>query len=220
MSDIRTVYRACNLCEAICGLEIKVDGPKIVSIRGDEDDPFSRGHICPKAVALQDVHEDPNRLRRPMRKVDGHWLELSWDDAFELAAEKLAAIVSQHGNDAVGFYIGNPSVHNIGTLLHVVPLARTLKTHNAFSATSVDQLPSQLTALLMFGHQFMIPIPDIDRTDYFLILGGNPVASNGSLMTAPDVTKRLAEIRKRGGKLVVIDPRRTETAAVASEHHF
>jgi anaerobic selenocysteine-containing dehydrogenase len=217
---LRTVYRACNLCEAICGLEIKVDGPQIVSIRGDEDDPFSRGHICPKAVALLDVHEDPNRLRRPMRKVDGQWLELSWDDAFELAAEKLAAIVSQHGNDAVGFYIGNPSVHNIGTLLHVVPLARTLKTHNAFSATSVDQLPSQLTALLMFGHQFMIPIPDIDRTDYFLILGGNPVASNGSLMTAPDVTKRLADLRKRGGKLVVIDPRRTETAAVASEHHF
>lgn len=220
MSDIRTVYRACNLCEAICGLEIKLDGPKIVSIRGDEDDPFSRGHICPKAVALQDVHEDPNRLRRPMRKVDGEWSETSWDEAFELAAEKLAAIVSQHGNDAVGFYIGNPSVHNIGTLLHVVPLARVLKTHNAFSATSVDQLPNQLTSLLMFGHQFMIPIPDIDRTEYFLILGANPVASNGSLMTAPDVTQRLAEIRKRGGKVVVIDPRRTETVAVASEHHF
>jgi anaerobic selenocysteine-containing dehydrogenase len=220
MSDIRTVYRACNLCEAICGLEIKVDGPKILSIRGDEADPFSRGHICPKAVALLDVHEDPTRLRRPLRRVDGEWVEISWDEAFEVAAEKLAAIIARHGNDAVGFYIGNPSVHNIGTLLHIVPLARVLKTRNAFSATSVDQLPSQLTSLLMFGHQFMIPIPDIDRTDFFLILGGNPVASNGSLMTAPDVTKRLAEIRKRGGKVVVIDPRRTETAAVASEHHF
>jgi anaerobic selenocysteine-containing dehydrogenase len=220
MSDVRTVYRACNLCEAICGLEIKVDGPKILSIRGDENDPFSRGHICPKAVALQDIHEDPNRLRRPMRKIDGTWVEISWEDAFALAAEKLAAIVSQHGNDAVGFYIGNPSVHNIGTLLHLVPLARALKTRNMFSATSVDQLPNQLASLLMFGHQFMIPIPDIDRTDYFLILGANPVASNGSLMTAPDVTKRLADIRKRGGKVVVIDPRRTETAAVASEHHF
>ena len=220
MSDIRTVYRACNLCEAICGLEIKVDGPQIVSIRGDEDDPFSRGHICPKAVALLDVHEDPNRLRRPMRKVDGQWLELSWDDAFELAAEKLAAIVAQHGNDAVGFYIGNPSVHNIGTLLHVVPLARTLKTHNAFSATSVDQLPSQLTALLMFGHQFMIPIPDIDRTDHLVILGANPFASNGSLMTAPDYPGRLRELRARGGKLVVVDPRRSKTAEEADEHLF
>lgn len=218
--DTRTVYRACNLCEAICGLEIKIDGPKIVSIRGDADDPFSRGHICPKGVALLDVHEDPNRLRRPMKKVDGTWVEIDWDEAFELAAEKLAAILSQHGNNAVGFYIGNPSVHNIGTLLHVGPLARVLKTRNAFSATSVDQLPQQLTSLLMFGHQFLIPIPDIDRTDYFLIMGGNPAASNGSLMTAPDVTKRLADIRNRGGKVVLIDPRRTETAAVASEHHF
>ncbi|MGZ8850919.1 MAG: molybdopterin-dependent oxidoreductase [Thermoanaerobaculia bacterium] len=216
----RTVYRACNLCEAICGLEIKVDGEKIVSIRGDYDDPFSRGHICPKAVALQDIHEDPNRLRRPMKRAGSEWQEIPWDEAFELAAGKLAAIQSAHGNNAVGFYAGNPSVHNIGTLFNVAQLARVLKTKSAFSATSVDQLPQQLTSLLMFGHQLMIPIPDIDRTDYFLILGGNPVASNGSMMTTPDVTRRLAEIRKRGGKVVVIDPRRTETAAVASEHHF
>jgi anaerobic selenocysteine-containing dehydrogenase len=221
MSDTpRTVYRACNLCEAICGLEIRIDGPKILSIRGDDDDPFSRGHICPKGVALQDVHEDPHRLRRPIRKVDGKWVEIEWDEAYELAAEKLAAIVTQHGNNGVGFYIGNPSVHNIGTLLHVVPLVRVLKTKSAFSATSVDQLPQQLASLMMFGHQFLIPIPDIDRTDYFLILGGNPVASNGSLMTAPDVTRRLTDIRGRGGKVVLIDPRRTETAAIASEHHF
>ena len=221
---IRTVYRACNLCEAICGLEIKVDGPKILSIRGDEADPFSRGHICPKAVALQDVHEDPNRLRRPMQRVgdpaENRWREIPWDEAFDIAAERLAALQLRHGNNAVGFYAGNPSVHNIGTLLSVTQLARVLKTRNAFSATSVDQLPQQLTSLLMFGHQLMIPIPDIDRTDYFLILGGNPVASNGSLMTVPDVTTRLADIRKRGGKVVVIDPRRTETAAVANEHHF
>jgi len=217
---IRTVYRACNLCEAICGLEIKVDGPKIVSIRGDEADPFSRGHICPKAVALQDVHEDPNRLRRPMLRTDNDWREIPWEEAFDLAAERLAALQLRHGNNAVGFYVGNPSVHNIGTLLSVSRLARVLKTRNAFSATSVDQLPQQLASLLMFGHQLMIPIPDIDRTDYFLILGGNPVASNGSLMTVPDVTKRLAAIRQRGGKVVVIDPRRTETAAVATEHHF
>lgn len=221
---VRTVYRACNLCEAICGLEIKVDGPKILSIRGDDADPFSRGHICPKAVALKDVHEDPNRLRRPMQRVgdpaENVWREIPWDEAFDLAAERLAAIQLRHGNNAVGFYAGNPSVHNIGTLLSVPQLARVLRTRNAFSATSVDQLPQQLASLLMFGHQLMIPIPDIDRTDYFLILGGNPVASNGSLMTVPDVTKRLADIRKRGGKVVVIDPRRTETAAVASEHHF
>lgn len=216
----RTVYRACNLCEAICGLAIEVDGPKIVSIRGDADDPFSRGHICPKAVALMDIHEDPNRLRRPVQRVGDEWRELAWDDAFDLAAERLAAIQSRHGNDAVGFYAGNPTVHNAGTLFSIASLARVLQTRSAFSASSVDQLPQQLASYLMYGHQFLIPIPDIDRTAYFLILGANPVASNGSLMTAPDVAKRLAAIRNRGGKVVVIDPRRTETADAASEHHF
>ena len=217
---MRTVHRACNLCEAICGLTIEVDGPRIVSIRGDDDDPFSRGHICPKAVALQDIHEDPNRLRKPMLRTGDEWRELPWDEAFDLAAERLANIQLQHGNDAVGFYAGNPSVHNAGTLMHVGQLARLLGTRSAFSATSVDQLPAQLTSFLMYGHQFLIPIPDIDRTDYFLIIGGNPVASNGSLMTAPDVTQRLKDIRARGGKVVLVDPRRTETAAIADEHHF
>ena len=227
MDNINTskVYRACNLCEAICGLEIEIDDTKIISIRGDHDDPFSRGHICPKAVALKDIHEDENRLRHPMRRFrdgagNGEWKQISWDEAFEFAATKIAGIQAQSGNNAVGFYAGNPSVHNIGTLFSVPQLARALKTKNAFSATSVDQLPQQLASLLMFGHQFMIPIPDIDHTDYFLILGGNPVASNGSLMTVPDVTKRLVQIVKRGGKVVVIDPRRTETAEIASEHHF
>jgi anaerobic selenocysteine-containing dehydrogenase len=221
MSDsARSVYRACNLCEAICGLEIKVDGPKIVSIRGDTADPFSRGHVCPKAVALQDIHDDPNRLRRPLHKIDGAWIEIGWDEAFELAAERLAAIQVRHGNDAIGMYAGNPSVHNIGTALGNAHLARLMKTRNVFSATSVDQLPQQLASLLMYGHQFLLPIPDIDRTAYFLIMGGNPVASNGSLMTVPDVTRRLADIRARGGKVVVLDPRFTETAAVADEHHF
>src|SRR6185436_17104060 len=216
----RTVWRACNLCEAICGLEIEVDGPRIVSIRGDDDDPFSRGHICPKGVALKDVHEDANRLRHPMQRVDGEWREISWDEAFDFAAAKLAAIQLEHGNDAVGFYAGNPTVHNSGTLFSIPRLAHVLKTKNAFSASSVDQLPQQLASLLMYGHQFLIPIPDVDRTDYFLILGGNPIASNGSMMTVPGVARRLADIRKRGGKVVVVDPRRTETADVASEHHF
>jgi anaerobic selenocysteine-containing dehydrogenase len=217
---VRTVYRACNLCEAICGLEIKVDGPKIVSIRGDDADPFSRGHICPKGVALMDIHDDPKRLRRPLRRAGDEWAEISWDEAFELAAERLAAIQTRHGNDAVAFYAGNPTVHNIGHAFGLGQLARVLKTRSAFSATSVDQLPQQLVSYLMYGHQFLLPIPDIDRTHYFLILGANPVASNGSLMTAPGVERRLKDIRKRGGKVVVIDPRRTETAAAASEHHF
>ncbi len=216
----RTAFRACHLCEAICGIEIKIDGASITSIRGDDADPFSRGHICPKAIALKDIHEDPDRLRHPMKRTGSEWTAISWDEAFDLAAEKIASIQQAHGNNAMGLYAGNPSVHNIGTLFSVPALARTLKTRNAFSATSVDQLPQQLTSLLMFGHQFMIPIPDIDHTDYFLILGGNPVASNGSMMTVPDVTERLKAITGRGGKVVLIDPRRTETAEIVSEHHF
>jgi len=220
LKQLRTEYRACNLCEAICGLEFKIDGEKIISIRGDDADPFSRGHICPKAVALKDIHEDPDRLRRPMKRNGKDWQEISWDEAFEFAADRMATLVREHGNNAVAFYAGNPSVHNLGHLLGIQQLARLLKTRSAFSASSVDQLPQQLTSLLMFGHQFMIPIPDIDHTDYFLILGGNPIASNGSMMTVPDVAKRLKAIQARGGKVVVIDPRRTETAEIASEHHF
>lgn len=218
--EIRTVYRACNLCEAICGLEIKVAGDRILSIRGDEADPFSRGHICPKAVALKDIHEDPDRLRRPIKRTGDTWQEIGWDEAIALAADKLAAISLAHGNNAVGFYAGNPSVHNVGTLLSVPMLSRVLKTKSAFSATSVDQLPQQLVSYLMFGHQFLIPIPDIDHTQHLLILGANPIASNGSMMTVPDVARRLKAIGQRGGKVVVIDPRRTETAEIADEHHF
>jgi anaerobic selenocysteine-containing dehydrogenase len=219
-STTRIAYRACHLCEAICGLEIQIDGAHIASIRGDDADPFSRGHICPKAVALIDIHQDANRLRRPVKNIDETWQEISWEEAFETVATRIAQIQSQHGNNAIGFYAGNPSAHNSGTLFSIPTLARALKTKNMFSASSVDQLPQQLASFLMFGHQFMIPIPDIDHTDYFLILGGNPLASNGSMMTVPDVAKRLAAIKARGGKVVVIDPRRTETAEVASEHHF
>ncbi|MBL8519652.1 MAG: molybdopterin-dependent oxidoreductase [Betaproteobacteria bacterium] len=219
-AEERTVHRACHLCEAICGLEFRVRGDEILSIRGDADDPFSRGHICPKAVAIKDIHEDPNRVRTPLLREGDQWRAIGWDEAFALAGEKLAAIVAAHGDDAVGLYIGNPSVHNSGTLFNVPAVARALKTRNIFSATSVDQLPQQLVSHFMFGHQFLIPIPDIDHTQHLLILGGNPVASNGSMMTVPDVTKRLHAIKERGGKVVVIDPRRTETAEVASEHHF
>ena len=154
-STLRTEYRACNLCEAICGLEFKIDGATIVSIRGDDADPFSRGHICPKAVALKDIHEDPDRLKRPMKREGKEWREIGWDEAFEFAAENIATLIQKHGNNAVGFYAGNPNVHNLGHLLGLHQLARLMKTRSAFSATSVDQLPQQLTSLLMFGHQFL-----------------------------------------------------------------
>ena len=215
----RTHFGACNLCEAICGLEFKVRGAEIVQIKGDAADPLSRGHICPKAVALKDIYEDPDRLRRPLRRVGQQWQEISWDAAFDLVAEQLAAAY-QRDPDSVAAYLGNPSVHNYGVLLSASQMLGPIRTKNRYSATSVDQLPHQLMAYWMYGHQLMVPITDIDRTQYFLVLGANPMASNGSLMTVPDFRHRLKALHARGGKMVVIDPRRSETAEVADAHHF
>lgn len=225
MSDLRTQgttihRRACHLCEAICGVVIETRGDEIISIRGDDQDPFSRGHICPKAMGLKDLHEDPDRLRQPVKKVNGQWVETTWEDAIELACEGLFQIQKTHGSQAIGVYQGNPNVHNWGLMTHAANFLGLIKTKNRFSATSVDQLPLQLMGYWMYGHQLLIPIPDIDHTDYFLMLGANPIASNGSLMTVPDVAKRIKALQGRGGKLVVIDPRCTETAEVANQHHF
>ena len=219
-ADVRRHFRTCHLCEAMCGVEIRLRGDEILSVRGDPDDPFSRGHICPKALGLKDVHEDPDRLRHPMRRTGEGWQRIGWDEALDEAAGRLAAIQSAHGADAVAVYYGNPTVHSYTALLAGIDLARALRTRNRYSATSVDQLPHQLAAWAMFGHQLLLPVPDLDRTQYLLVIGANPVASNGSLMTAPDVLHRLKAIRARGGRIVVVDPRRNETAAVADRHHF
>ncbi len=218
-------HRACHLCEAICGLSIETetqpDGTQqILSIKGDALDSFSQGHICPKAVALQDIQHDPDRLRQPMRRVGSEWHAIEWDEAFELVASRLADIQTRHGQNAVAVYQGNPSVHNYGLMTHSNYFLGQLKTRNRYSATSVDQLPHHLTSHLMYGHGLLIPIPDIDHTDFMLILGGNPLASNGSIMTVPNVEKRLKAIKARGGKVVVVDPRRSETAAIADQHIF
>ena len=213
-------YRNCNLCEAICGIEITHENGGILSIAGDKLDPFSRGHICPKAVALKDVYLDENRLKFPLKRTGSDWQQVSWAEAFDEIAAKIGEIQASYGRNAVAVYQGNPSVHNLGTMLNSRDLLKSLKTQNNFSATSVDQLPHHFAAWTMFGHPFLIPIPDVDRTAYFLILGANPLASNGSLMTAPDIINRLDSIKKRGGKVVLIDPRKTETARMANEHFF
>lgn len=220
MSETTRHYRACHLCEAICGLAIETEGERIVSIKGDPADPFSRGHICPKAVALQDIQQDPDRLRHPMRRVGDGWEPIGWDEAFELVARQLVDIRERHGGNAVAVYQGNPSVHNYGLMTHSNYFLGLLKTRNRYSATSVDQLPHHLVSHLLYGHGLLLPIPDIDHTDFMLVLGGNPLASNGSIMTVPDVEKRLKALKARGGRLVVVDPRRTETAAIADQHLF
>jgi len=210
----------CNLCEAICGLRLTVEDGRVTSVRGNPDDPLSRGHVCPKALALPDIQDDPDRLRRPVRRTSEGWEELGWDEALDLVADRLARTITEHGRDAVGVYLGNPNVHSLGSMTHGTAMVKALRSKNTYSATSVDQLPHQLVAHLLYGHQLLLPVPDIDRTDLFVVVGGNPMASNGSLMTVPDFPGRLRELRARGGRMVVIDPRRTETAKVADEHHF
>jgi anaerobic selenocysteine-containing dehydrogenase len=214
-----TRYRACPLCEAICGLELRFDDGRLAAIRGDAADPFSRGHICPKGNAILDLEADPDRLRRPLRRRGADFEEVSWDEAIGHAGERLASIQREHGADAVGAYLGNPNVHHFGHIAYVPQLLRALRTRNVYSASSVDQWPHQFVCRHLYGHQWLLPIPDVERTAYLLMLGANPVASNGSLMTLPDATRRLKDLVARG-RLVVVDPRRTETAEIASEHLF
>jgi anaerobic selenocysteine-containing dehydrogenase len=213
-------YRACNLCEAICGIEITANGEQRLDIRGDKDDPFSRGYICPKAVALQDIYYDKDRLKYPVRRTADGWQRIGWDEAFDEVAQNLKRVKAKYGRNSIGAYLGNPTVHNYGALLFVPPFLRSLRTRNKFSATSVDQLAHHVSAYLMFGHQLLLPVPDLERTRFFLILGANPVVSNGSLMTAPGMPRRLQEIRERGGKVILIDPRYNETARLADRHLF
>jgi len=218
MGQTRLHHRTCPLCEAMCGIVIEHRGSEILSIKPDRDDVLSRGHICPKAVALKDIHEDPDRLRRPVRRTAQGWEEISWDTAFDEVEQRVAAVRQRHGNNAVAIYAGNPTVHNLGAMLAVGDFIRAVRTENLYSATSVDQLPHMVASHAMFGHQFLIPVPDVDRTQLFVCIGGNPVASGGSIMGAPGFEKRVAALRARGGRFVVIDPRRTESAEVADEH--
>jgi anaerobic selenocysteine-containing dehydrogenase len=217
---VSTHFGICPLCEATCGVAIEYEGPRIIEIRGDDKDPLSRGYICPKAVALQDLHEDPDRLRQPVAKVDGVFVPIGWDEAFERAGQLLGAVRKQHGKDALAFYYGNPTVHSYGAMIGLKMFIDALATSNVYSTASVDALPRQMVSYLLYGNQAAIPIPDLDRTGFLLILGANPVVSNGSVMTAPDMKRRLKELRARGARLVVVDPRRTQTADLADQHHF
>ena len=215
----RVHYHTCTLCEATCGLEIRTRGREVVAIRGDAEDVFSRGFICPKGYALKELDADPDRLRTPLIKRDGRFEAVSWDDAFAEIERRLLPIVERHGRDAVAVYLGNPSAHSMQLAIYNQVFLRGLGTRNIYSASTVDQMPKQVAVGLMFGTVLSSPVPDIDRADYLLVLGADPFVSNGSLMTAPDAPGRLHAILQRGGKIVVIDPRRSRTASEASEHH-
>jgi anaerobic selenocysteine-containing dehydrogenase len=216
----RVAYRTCPFCEATCGLELHLDGDDITLVRGDRDDVFSHGFLCPKGTALRQLEADPDRVRAPMVRRGDEWREVSWREAFDEVERGLAPILERDGRDAVAIYLGNPNVHNLSGLIYNRALIQALGSANVYSASTVDQMPKQVSAGLMFGAALSIPVPDIDRTDYLLMLGANPFASNGSLLTAPDLPGRLRALRARGGRLVVVDPRRTKTAEEADEHLF
>lgn len=213
-------HRTCTLCEAMCGIVVEYQGERIISISGDEKDKHSNGHICPKGYALQDLHHDPERITTPKKRIGSEWVDIDWDEALEEVSQQIVATQEKYGNDAVAGYWGNPASHNIDVFLTLGTFRRAIRSKNMYSASSLDQMPHQLTSYLMYGHSMNFTIPDVDRTDYMLMLGANPAASNGSLMTAGDILGRLEKIKERGGKLVLIDPRKTETALYANEHLF
>ena len=216
---MNTAYLTCPLCEATCGLAVSFDGDTVTSVRGDDDDAFSHGFICPKGASLKALHEDPDRLRTPMVKRDGKWRQATWDEAFAEIDRRLVPLVAEHGPESVAFYLGNPSSHNLGVTLYGRAFYKAVGTPNIYTAGSVDQLPKHYSSGYLFGDPLSIPVPDLDRTQHLLLLGANPLVSNGSLMTVPDARGRLKAIRERGGKVVVVDPRRTRTAEVADQHH-
>jgi anaerobic selenocysteine-containing dehydrogenase len=210
-------YRTCPLCEATCGLEITVKDGKVTRIRGDRDDVFSKGFICPKGSSLKQLHDDPDRLRQPMVKRGDRHVVVTWDEAWREVERGLLGVIAAHGRESVATYLGNPTAHNLSAMTFGRVALQALGTKQRFSASTVDQMPKQVAAGYMFGSPVTVPIPDLDRTSYLLMLGANPYASNGSLCTAPDFPGRLEAIRERGGKLVVVDPRRSRTAEAADE---
>lgn len=224
MSIEEVHHRTCPLCEASCGLELTVREGAVALVRGDRDNALSNGFLCPKGASIGKLHADPDRLRAPMVRTGddpatASWREVTWDEAWEIVTEGLRRVIDRDGRDAVAVYLGNPSVHSLGPVLFNGPLVRAIGSRNVFSASTVDQMPKHVSSGLLFGNPLAIPVPDLDRTDHLLILGANPYESNGSLATAPDFPGRMERIRERGGKVVVVDPRRTRTAQHADEWH-
>ena len=207
----------CTLCEAHCGIHVTVTDGKVSRIEGNPDDVFSKGYICPKATAMGALHHDPDRLRTPMRRVGDSFEPVSWDEAFTEIGDRLRRIRKEHGARSVGMYLGNPAAHSSGAFYGLM-LRAALLTPNFFSASTLDQMPHEYAAWRVFGSNVLVPITDIDRTQRLVILGANPAVSNGSLSIMPGAKRRIKAIRERGGKVVVIDPRRTETAQMADQH--
>jgi anaerobic selenocysteine-containing dehydrogenase len=216
----RKAFRVCPFCEAGCGLEISIENNEVTKVRGDIDNVMSRGFCCPKGIAIKELHEDPDRLRQPVIKENGSFRKASWDEAFRKVSEGIRKVRESYGNDSIAIYLGNPNTHTMAGALFMKPLIKALKTKNFYTASTVDQIPKQTACGFLYGSNELIPVPDIDHTDLFVIFGGNPLVSGGSLMTAPDMPGRIKRLKERGGKLIVVDPVRTRTAEAADIHLF
>ncbi|NUP23213.1 MAG: molybdopterin-dependent oxidoreductase [Streptomyces sp.] len=214
----RTALRICPLCEATCGLTLTIEGTKVTGARGDRDDVFSQGFICPKGASFGAVDGDPDRLRTPLVRKDGELREATWEEAFDAVAAGIRPVVERYGPNAVGVVLGNPNVHTMAGALYPQVLLAGLRTRSIFTASTVDQMPKHVSSGLLFGDANAIPVPDLDHTDHLLLIGANPLESNGSLCTAPDFPGKLKALKARGGTLTVIDPRRTRTAKLADRH--
>ncbi|SDI16901.1 molybdopterin oxidoreductase family protein [Nonomuraea jiangxiensis] len=218
---MRTAYRTCPICDAVCGLRLTLsDAGRVTSVKGDAEDPFSKGYICPKGASLGRLDEDPDRLRRPLVREGERWREVTWEEAFQAVDRGLTRVAETYGRDAVAVYFGNPTYHTMAGFMYREAITQTLSSKNTYSASTIDQMPKHVSTGFMFGDPFAIAVPDVDRTDYLLVIGANPLESHGSLCAAPDFPARLKALRERGGKVVVVDPRRTRTAAFADEHLF
>lgn len=216
-----TAPRTCPICDAVCGLRITLDDAnRVTSVKGDQDDPFSKGYICPKGASLGRLDEDPDRLRVPLIREGDEFREATWDEAFQAVERGLTGVIEKYGRDAVAVFFGNPTYHTMAGFLYRMPLIQSLASRNVYSSGTIDHMPKHVACGHLYGDAFAIAVPDVDRTDYLMVIGANPMESHGSLFTAPDMPARLKALRNRGGKLVVVDPRRTRTAAVADEHHF
>jgi anaerobic selenocysteine-containing dehydrogenase len=218
---MNTAHRTCPICQAVCGLRITLDDTgHVTGVQGDKEDPFSKGYLCPKGASIGRLDEDPDRLRVPMIRTGDEWREATWDEAFLAVEQGLARVTEAHGRDAVAVYFGNPTWHTMAGFLYRMPLVQSLGTRNVYSSGTIDHMPKHVAVGYMYGDPFAVSVPDIDRTDFLLILGANPVESNGSIWAAPNMPARLKALRRRGGKVVVVDPRRTRTAEAADDHLF
>ncbi len=213
-----TALRICPFCEATCGLTLTIDDGRVVGARGDQEDVFSAGYICPKGASFGELDNDPDRLTAPLVRRDGVLSEASWEEAFAAVDEGLSAVLAEHGGTSVGVYVGNPNAHTVAGALYPPLIIRGLGTRQVFSASTLDQMPKHVALGLMFGSPVAFTVPDLDRTDYLVIIGANPLVSNGSLATAADFGGKLRALKRRGGRLVVIDPAHTRTAALADRH--